>query len=302
MPSGGVQIKSSAAGFCLDLPGGNASDGVLLWTWDCYGGETQQWAFQDGQLVYLPDPSKCVDLLGGDTTNGNQLGLWSCGGYDSQKWGFDSDWGTIYLASSAASDATKCVQVGGESKGDPLVIWDCSFSGGSFEPAQVWTVGEPGPSPAPEPSPPPAPTPEPVSVQIQSTVSGLCVDLPGGNASDGALLWTWDCYGGDSQQWAFQDGQLVYLPDPSKCVDLLGGNTTNGNRLGLWSCGGYDSQKWGFDSQWGTIYLASSASSDATKCVQGGENKGDPLVIWDCTIEPPQVWSVGSPQPAVAVV
>merc|ERR1719454_1911903 len=137
---------------------------------------------------------------------------------------------------------------------------------------------EPAPSPAPSdaPAPAPAPMPEPTptaGVQIQSTVSSLCVDLPDGDTSDGALLWQWDCYGGATQQWSFQDGQLVYLPDPSKCMDLFGGDTTNGNRLGLWDCYGGDSQLWGFDSEWGTIYLASSIASDATKCVQiGGEN------------------------------
>lgn len=165
-------------------------------------------------------------------------------------------------------------------------------------------AGCPDPSPAPDPTPAPDTTAAPLAgVQIQSTVSSLCVDLPGGDASNGALLWTWDCYGGDTQQWAFQDGQLVYLPDPSKCVDLLGGDTTNGNRLGIWDCGQGDSQMWGFDSEWGTIYLASSVGSDATKCAQiGGENKGDPLVIWDCTTEPQQVWTVGSPQFSFAVV
>jgi hypothetical protein len=156
------------------------------------------------------------------------------------------------------------------------------------------------PSPAPAPSSTPAPS---AGVQIQSSVSALCIDLPGGDTSNGALLWTWECYGGDTQQWAFQDGQLVYLPDPSKCVDLLGGDTTNGNRLGLWDCYQGDSQLWGFDSDWGTIYLASSAASDATKCAQiGGENEGDPLVIWDCTTEPQQVWTVGALQSTLAVV
>jgi hypothetical protein len=201
-----------------------------------------------------------------------------------------------------------------------------------------WSCGgaePPAPGPSPDPAPTPAPAPEPVwntttlaptppnttlapdttpmpsaGVQIQwAREVNLCMDLPGGDTSNGALLWMWDCYGGDTQMWSFQDGQLVYSPDPSKCVDLLGGDTTNGNRLGIWDCYQGDSQLWGFDSDWGTIYLASSTASDATKCATvGGEHAGDPITIWDCTQHDGgqdtqyQLWKVGSPESSLAVV
>lgn len=150
-------------------------------------------------------------------------------------------------------------------------------------------------------------TPEPPpsdGVKIQSKVSSLCVDLPGGDATNGKTLWMWDCNGDMFQNWIFEDGQLKYLRDKTKCVDLLGGQTENGNKLGIWDCYPGNSQQWGYDPDWGTIYLASSTDADATKCVQiGGEEQGDALVIWDCTIEPYQIWSVGSDvQPPLAVV
>merc|ERR1712070_757177 len=140
------------------------------------------------------------------------------------------EWGTIYLASSTKSDATKCAQIGGESKGDPLVIWDCLG-----EPQQVWKVGspdptpEPGPDPTPEPGPDPtpAPGPDPVldGVQIQSNVTSLCVDLPGGDTSNGAMLWTWDCSGDEAQQWSFQDRGFAWRRfhqwQPIRLVGLL---------------------------------------------------------------------------------
>merc|ERR1719446_1735835 len=108
--------------------------------WECYGGATQQWSFQNGQLVYASNTSKCVDLLGGDTTNGNHLGIWDCYEGDSQQWDYDPDYGTIYLASSKASDATKCVQIAGHSAAVALTIWDCNCPD---EPKQVWKVGPP---------------------------------------------------------------------------------------------------------------------------------------------------------------
>lgn len=81
-PATGVSIQSTASGFCLDLPGGDTQNGNILWMWECYGGDTQQWSFQDNQLVYLPDTTKCLDLLGGDATNSNHLGIWDCYGGD----------------------------------------------------------------------------------------------------------------------------------------------------------------------------------------------------------------------------
>jgi len=139
-PSAGVQIQwAREVNLCMDLPGGDTSNGALLWMWDCYGGDTQMWSFQDGQLVYSPDPSKCVDLLGGDTTNGNRLGIWDCYQGDSQLWDFDADWGTIYLANNF-----KCATVGGEHGGDPITIWDCNeHDGGQDQLYQTWKVGSP---------------------------------------------------------------------------------------------------------------------------------------------------------------
>merc|ERR1711865_403840 len=144
----GQLIYSPDPSKCVDLLGGDWTNGnqLGLWDcyqgdsqmWDCYGGDSQMFSFQDGQLVLSRMAShKCVDLLGGDSTNGNQLGLWDCNQGDSQMWGFDEDSGTLYLASSKASDAAKCVQTDA-GKGDPLVIWDCTG-----EPQQIWKKGPP---------------------------------------------------------------------------------------------------------------------------------------------------------------
>jgi len=138
-PAAGTPIRKFHTTLCVDLPGGDTSNGALLWMWECSGGATQQWSFQDNQLVYLPDTTKCIDLLGGDTTNGKQLGLWDCYGGDSQQWGFDGDGidgsGTIYLA-SGARDATKCIQPHGELAAAPVEIWDCN----GLE-SEAWKLG-----------------------------------------------------------------------------------------------------------------------------------------------------------------
>lgn len=141
-------IVSQSSGKCLDLPGGDTSNGAQLWMWDCYGGPTQQFVFQDGNLVYGPDPTKCVDLLGGDTTNGNVLGLWDCNGdYNRQDWMFDGRikggdrheaWGTIHLAKGPYKiKAVSCMGASTES-GGPVYIWDCD----SEDATQTWIFGD----------------------------------------------------------------------------------------------------------------------------------------------------------------
>jgi len=211
----------------------------------------------------------------------------------------DSSCSGMHCIGSGISDGTVCHKGYGG-----IRSWQVSCLS-SDDPS---STPEPGPDPTPDPAPGPTtdPTPEPgpgptraplVGVVIRhNRFASLCVDLPGGDTSNGALLWTWDCSAGDTQQWAFQDGQWVYLPEPSKCVDMLGGDSTNGRQLGLWDCNQGSSQMWGVDEEAGTIYLASS--TDATKCIRIGspiKRNGDPLVIGDCARgadEWVQLWTI----------
>jgi len=118
---------------------------------------------------------------------------------------------------------------------------------------------------------------------VQSFGSQLCIDIPGGDTSSGALLWTWDCTGSYNQLWSAMsyDNRWVSPLDSKKCMDLLGGDTTNGNLIGLWDCNGGASQKWVFDLGKSTIKFKGDGSN--SKCVAlGGWNRGDRLMIWDC--------------------
>ena len=118
-----------------------------------------------------------------------------------------------------------------------------------------------------------------------------CISLPDGDTSNGALLQMSPCGQSSQQEWSFQDGQLVYLLDPTKCADLLGGDTTNGNRLGIWDCYGGDSQQFAVNPDLSTIYMPNLA--DSGKCVWSAE-KGGPVSIWDCNLDSTQEWTIGS--------
>jgi len=47
----------------------------------------------------------------------------------------------------------------------------------------------------------------------------LCIDLPGGDAYNGAHLWIWDCYGGNNQKFTLGDPPPPPTPTP-KCNEL----------------------------------------------------------------------------------
>merc|ERR1712232_1134966 len=91
--------SASNTNLCLDVPGGDASNGNLLWLWECNGAESQRWLYDNWQIRYAPDESKCIDA--GDMSDGTQMYLWECNGQPQQTWGYDSDASTAYLADTS---------------------------------------------------------------------------------------------------------------------------------------------------------------------------------------------------------
>jgi hypothetical protein len=136
LPYGQTITPSSNTELCLDVPSDSAFDGNSLWLWECNGGESQLWLFDNWQIRFAADESKCIDS--GDMSDGTQLYLWDCNGSPQQSWGFDGDQSTVYL-----SDTSTCLDYYGDwaSNGQPLHIWECS---GDWN--QQWSVWDQGKS------------------------------------------------------------------------------------------------------------------------------------------------------------
>lgn len=178
---------------------------------------------------------------------------------------------------------------------DPLAM--CT----GFTPADVTScthvepIPTPAPSPAPTPTPPsptpPSPTPDPgyyYQTITPSSNTNLCLDVPGGDTSNGNQLWLWECDGGDSQKWRFDNWQIRYAPDESKCIDA--GDISDGAQLQLWDCTGEAQQAWGFNSDSSTAYL-----TDTSTCLDyygDWDSNGQPLHLWECTGDWNQEWSL----------
>jgi len=157
--------------------------------------------------------------------------------------------------------------------------------------------------PAPTPTPP-SPTPGSHTITPSSNTN-LCLDVPGGDTSNGNQLWLWECNGRESQRWHMDAVQIRYAPDESKCIDA--GDMSDGTQLFLWDCNGQDQQKWtandwAIDGNPVQVYLATPDefftddwATDGKTCLDyygDWESNGQPLHVWECSGEPNQLWSL----------
>ena len=115
----GTAIVSNWNNKCLDVPGGNFSDGVQVQMWVCNGQDPQKWNAVNGTLQ--TGNNKCLDIPWGSTANGVVLQIVTCNGNPAQQW-----------VLSAAGDlvnpqANKCVDVKDWNGNDraQLQLWEC---------------------------------------------------------------------------------------------------------------------------------------------------------------------------------
>ncbi|MGX6608362.1 ricin-type beta-trefoil lectin domain protein [Micromonosporaceae bacterium Da 78-11] len=116
----GNALISSLNNKCLDVPGGNFSDGVQVQMWSCNGLDPQKWNSVNGTLQ--TGNNKCLDIPWGSTASGTLIQIANCNGNPAQQW-----------VLSAAGDvvnpqANKCLDIKDWNADDlaKLVLWDCS--------------------------------------------------------------------------------------------------------------------------------------------------------------------------------
>ncbi len=118
-PTTGTALKASHGGRCLDIPAGNASDGVRVQMWECNGQAPQKWTFQsDGTLRGL---GKCLDPAGGALSNGTPIQIANCSGNPVQRWTLSGAGDLVNIS------ANKCLDIKDWNAGNSaqLQLWDC---------------------------------------------------------------------------------------------------------------------------------------------------------------------------------
>jgi len=116
----GTAIVSNWNNKCLDVPGGNFSDGVQVMMWPCNGQAPQKWNAVNGTLQ--TGNNKCLDVPWGSTANGAIIQIATCNGSPAQQW-----------VLSAAGDlvnpqANKCLDIKDWNSNDraQLQLWECA--------------------------------------------------------------------------------------------------------------------------------------------------------------------------------
>jgi len=131
-------------------------------------------------------------------------------------------------------------------------------------------------------------TPPPATggTALRSNFSNRCIDIPGGNAVDGARLQLWECNGSNAQKWAPNgDGTLRGL---GKCMDPAGGALTNGTPIQLVTCNGNPVQRFTLSAAGDLVNVS------ANKCVDvkdWNSANGAQLQLWDCGGTTNQKWT-----------
>jgi len=115
----GQAIISTMNNKCIDVPGANFSDGVLVQMYTCNGTNAQRWNHVNGQLQ--TSNGKCLDAAGGGTANNTQIQIVGCHDHPAQQFVF-----------SAAGDlvnpvSNRCVDIRDWNAGDgaQLILYDC---------------------------------------------------------------------------------------------------------------------------------------------------------------------------------
>jgi streptogrisin C len=115
----GQAIISNMNNKCIDVPGANFSDGVLVQMYTCNGTNAQRWNHLNGQLQ--TSNGKCLDAAGGGTANNTPIQIVGCHDHPAQQFVF-----------SAAGDlvnpvSNRCVDIRdwNGNDGAQLILYDC---------------------------------------------------------------------------------------------------------------------------------------------------------------------------------
>ncbi|NEC53079.1 ricin-type beta-trefoil lectin domain protein [Actinospica acidiphila] len=124
-------------------------------------------------------------------------------------------------------------------------------------------------------------------VSFHSHLSGLCIDVPGSDFSDGKALWMWPCNNADAQKFQFaSDGTLR---TQGLCMDVAGANFTKGTTIQLARCTGVAAQQFALNEAHDLVNTVVGMCVE----IEGHDRNAKARVqLWTCTGLDNQKWSV----------
>ena len=126
------------------------------------------------------------------------------------------------------------------------------------------------------------------TTRLVSDWNGKCLDVPGGNFSDGVRVQTWSCNPTIAQQWTFAGGTLRGANN--QCLDVAGGGTGNGTPLQIANCSANPAQQFVLS---GAGDLVNPQANRCLDIKDWNGNDGAGLQLWDCAGTANQKWHRG---------
>jgi hypothetical protein len=204
---------------CLDNRG-HTRDGGEIVIWECVDSDNLRWTYDKNIIRNKHNPNYVADAYEWD--NGGNVGQWS---YNDKKW---QEWelrpnSPIYTWVDWRNvEKGKCLTVinGEATNGAKIELRHCNGTA-----SQKWFYDF-------------------NKGMMQSGVAGnYCLDVPGGNTSNGTQLQIWECQEGNpNQQWDKNGTRLMSRLNNNQVIDAAGKNS--GDPIVLWEHHGGTNQKW----------------------------------------------------------
>jgi hypothetical protein len=121
---------------------------------------------------------------------------------------------------------------------------------------------------------------------VTSGITGKCLDLNGGNTTNGTAVQLYTCDNTGAQDWtAYPNGTLQ---NGGKCLDATALGTSNGTLIDIWDCNGGANQVW-------EPYNGGYINPVSGRCLDDpafSTTDGTQLQIFDCNGGANQIWSL----------
>jgi hypothetical protein len=122
---------------------------------------------------------------------------------------------------------------------------------------------------------------------VPSGISGMCLDLTGGDTTNGTPVEIYSCNNSPAQAWTYDPADDT-VRTGGKCLDVPEQAVKNGTKVHIWTCNGGNNQKWTQQAD-GTL-----RGTQSGRCLDdpGGSTSPVQLVIWTCNGDNNQKWQL----------
>ncbi len=288
----------------VDAKGGSTDSGTPIQSYNSNQTDAQVWRIvtsDDGySTIYHAASGKVLDVYQGKTYSGAKVQLYNANGTLAQKWIITYD-GTYYKITSALNSSYVLdLHRASTANGTPIQLW---LDNGSL--AQRWSLSfaQTARQKADELAQQNYAVIDNGTYSIDSLLAiGKAIDIPGGSATKGATLQTYDSNQTSAQVWSITHDSNGYITitntDSGLVLDVQSANAKNCATVQLWQSNGTWAQKWiAMSTQNGGFKLLSALNPNyALDIAYGNTNNGALIWLYQDNNSNAQHWSTTATQ------